>query len=161
MRQADPSAAGSRRRESTMWLAWLMAGTLDLAAAVIQMLINDRDPLMMLKFIASGVFGSSALQGGNGYAVLGILFHYVIAGIWTWLFFFFYPRLRFLQMNVWVTAFLYGLFVWFVMNRLVLPLSNTPPIPFTVRGALISAAVLVVAIGMPLSFMARRYAPVR
>jgi hypothetical protein len=114
--------------------------------------------VMMLKFIASGVFGSAALTGGNGYAVLGVLFHYLIAWIWTWLFFLLYPQFRFLQKNVWITALTYGLFVWFVMNRIVLPLSNTPPIPFTIRGALISAAVLIVAIGMPLSLMARRYA---
>lgn len=157
MRQVNPSAEGNHRVR-TMWLAWLMAGTLDLTAAVIQMLINGRDPVMMLKFIASGVFGSAALAGGNGYAVLGVLFHYLIAGIWTWLFFLLYPQFRFLQKNVWITALTYGLFVWFVMNRIVLPLSNTPSIPFTIRGALISAAVLIVAIGMPLSIMARRYA---
>src|SRR5690348_4121092 len=121
MRQADPSAAGNRSVR-TMWLAWLMAGTLDITAAVIQMLLNDRDPVMMLKFIASGVFGPAALGGGNGYAVLGLIFHYIIAGIWTWLFFMIYPQVRFLQKNVWVTAVVYGIFVWFVMNRIVLPL---------------------------------------
>ncbi|MGC3943612.1 MAG: hypothetical protein QM762_03585 [Chryseolinea sp.] len=157
MRQADTSPAGNSRVR-TMWLAWLMVGTLDITAAVIQTLINGRNPLMMLKFIASGVFGSEALAGGNGYAVMGLLFHYIIAGIWTWLFFLLYPRLRFLQENVWVTTVVYGLFVWFVMNRIVLPLSNTPSIPFTVRGALISATILILAIGMPLALMARRHA---
>jgi hypothetical protein len=141
-----------------MWLAWLVAGTLDITAAVIQTLINGRDPVMMLKFIASGVFGSASLSGGTGYAVMGLLFHYVIAGIWTWFFFFLYAQVKFLQKNVWLTAVTYGVFVWFVMNRIVLPLSNTPAIPFTVRGALISAAILIAAIGTPLSFMARRYA---
>jgi hypothetical protein len=160
MRQVNPSAEGNRRVR-TMWLAWLIAGTLDLTAATVQMLINDRDPVMMLKFIASGVFGSAALAGGNGYAVLGVLFHYVIAGIWTWLFFLLYPQFRFLQKNVWITAVVYGLFVWFVMNRIVLPLSNTPSIPFTVKGALISATVLIFAIGMPLSLMARRSVPAK
>ena len=144
-----------------MWLAWLIVGTLDITAAVIQTLINGRDPIMMLKFIASGVFGLTALQGGSGYAVLGLLFHYLIAGIWTLLFFTIYPQLRFLQKNVWLTALTYGLFVWFVMNRIVLPLSNTPAIPFTLRGALISAAILIVAIGTPLSLMARRHALAR
>lgn len=157
MRQVGPSAAGNRRVRA-MWLAWLIVGTLDLSAAAVQMLINDRDPVMMLKFIASGVFGSAALTGGNGYAALGVLFHYIIAGIWTWLFFLLYPQISFLQKNVWITALLYGIFVWFAMNRIVLPLSNTPSIPFSVRGALISAAILTVAIGMPLSLMAKRYA---
>jgi hypothetical protein len=141
-----------------MWQAWLIAGTLDLSAAVIQMLLAGRNPLMMLKFIASGVFGSEALAGGNGYAVMGVVFHYMIAGIWTVVFFFLYPQLRFLQKNVWLTAVLYGLFVWFVMTRIVLPLSDTPPLPFTLQGALISSAILIVAIGMPLSWIARKYA---
>ena len=65
-------------------------------------------------------------------------------------------QIRFLQKNVVLTGVLYGLFVWFVMNRIVLPLSNTPPLPFTVRGALISSAILIVAIGMPLSIIAKR-----
>lgn len=156
MRQVDTSSAGSRGGR-TVWMAWLMVGTLDILAAVIQTLINGRNPLMMLKFIASGVFGSAALAGGNNYAVMGLLFHYLIAGIWTYFFFFLYPRLRFLQENVWITAVVYGLFVWFIMNRVVLPLSSTPSIPFTVRGALISATILILAIGMPLAFMARRY----
>lgn len=156
MRQADASSADNSRVR-TMWLAWLIVGTLDITAAVIQTLINGGNPLMMLKFIASGVFGPAAFAGGNGYAVMGLLFHYIIAGIWTWLFFLLYPRLRFLQENVWVTMIVYGLFVWFIMNRIVLPLSNTPPIPFTVRGALISATILILAIGMPLAMMARRH----
>lgn len=139
-----------------VWLAWLIAGTLDITAAVIQTLINGRNPLMMLKFIASGVFGIAALQGGNGYAILGLLFHYAIAGIWTWFFFLLYPRLEVLQKNILLTGILYGIFVWLAMNRIILPLSHTPPLPFDLRGAMISAAILIAAIGMPLAVMAKR-----
>lgn len=139
-----------------MWLAWLVAGTLDLAAAAIQTHIAGRDPLMMLKFIASGVFGTDAFAGGSGFAVAGALFHYIIALIWTVLFFLLYPRWKFLQQNVWVTGVAYGLLVWLVMNRIVLPLSNTPPLPLTLKGALISSMILIAAIGMPLSWMARK-----
>lgn len=156
MRQVIPSEARNSSA-GTMWLAWLIAGTLDLSAAAIQTLIAGRDPLMMLKFIASGVFGTDAFAGGNGFAMAGALFHYVIALIWTVLFFLLYPRWKFLQKNIWLSGVVYGLLVWLVMNRIVLPLSNTPPIPFTIKGALISSAILILAIGIPLSLMARKY----
>lgn len=143
-------------RRATVLSAWLIVGTLDLTAAIVQTLINGRDPRMMLKFIASGVFGMQALQGGTIYAVLGALFHYLIAFLWTGLFFFLYPKIRFLSQQVLFTGILYGLFIWVVMNRIVLPLSRTPPIPFSVRGALIGAGILIVALGIPLALIARR-----
>lgn len=147
-----------KRWTRAMWLAWLIAGTLDITAAVVQTLIYGRDPVMMLKFIASGVFGTEALQGGVIYAALGLLFHYIIAWIWTWLFFTLYARLAFMRINAWLTGVFYGIFVWFVMNRIVLPLSNTPSLPFTLKGALIAASILILAIGMPLSIVAKKNA---
>ena len=141
----------------TIILAWLVAGTLDLTAASVQTLINGRDPAMMLKFIASGVFGMDALSGGTVYAVLGALFHYVIALGWTLLFFFLYNKIAWLSKNVVLTGVVYGLFVWLIMNRVVLPLANTPPIPFRLTGSIIAAVILIAAIGMPLSIIARRF----
>lgn len=141
----------------TILTAWLIAGTLDMSAAVIQTLINGGDPLRMMQFIASGVFGTSAFSSVMPYAALGFLFHYVIALGWTLLFFYIYPKFYFLSANVVLTAVLYGVFVWAMMNLVVLPLANTPPIKFVAAKALVAAGVLVVAIGMPLAFIASRY----
>lgn len=137
--------------------AGLLVGTLDLTAAIIQTLIYGNNPVKMFQFIASGVFGKAALTGGAGYAVSGVLFHYCIAMLWTILFFYLYPKLRIASANRVVTGIVYGFFIWLVMSRLVLPLSATPAFPFKLKSALIAMGILMLAIGLPLSFIAYHY----
>lgn len=141
----------------TVLVAGLLVGTLDILAAIIQTLINGREPLMMLKFIASGVFGKSALTGDTAYAFFGLFFHYCIAMVWTTIFFIAYPKINFLAKNRIATGIGYGVFVWVGMSQIVLPLSNTPALPFNLKGAIIAVLILIVAIGIPLSFMANKF----
>lgn len=149
---ADPSA------KRIILKAWLMAGSLDILTACIYYIIRTgNSPLRVLKFVASGVFGTSAINGGMAYAVWGILLHYLVALLFTVFFFWVYPSVKWLAFNRWLTALLYGLFVWLVMNRIVLPLSNTPKSPFNLQQAVIGAAILVVMIGLPLSFVIGKY----
>ncbi|MFZ2905765.1 MAG: hypothetical protein WAZ98_06135 [Cyclobacteriaceae bacterium] len=138
-------------------LAGLIVGTLDITAAIIQTLIAGGDPMKMLQFIASGVFGREAFEGGTIYSFYGLFFHYCIATGWTILFFLIYPKLKTTLKNTGTIGVVYGLFVWLMMNRVVLPISNTPPIAFKISKALVSALVLIVAIGLPLSFLANKY----
>ncbi len=137
--------------------AGLLAGTLDITAASVQTLINGRSPVAMLKFVASGVFGAASLTGGTAFAFYGLFFHYCIAMAWTVVFFLIYPKFTFLSRNRVVTGIGYGLFVWLAMSQVVLPLSNTPAFPFRISGAIIAALILMVAIGLPLSFMAHKF----
>ena len=59
--------------------AGLIAGLLDISAAFIQYYSRTgRNPLAVLKFIASGVFGKAALTGGTEMILLGLVFHYII-----------------------------------------------------------------------------------
>ncbi|MBS1491577.1 MAG: hypothetical protein JSS93_13710 [Bacteroidetes bacterium] len=148
---------GRKSRWTAILQAWLIVGSLDMSAAIIQTLIYGRNPIDMFRYIASGFFGNTALEGGTLYAVLGVLFHYCIALIWSMFFFFIYPRISFLSINKILTGILYGFFVWFVMNQLILPLSNTPPFPFKLKSALIAMSILIVAIGFPLAFLASRF----
>ena len=136
-------------------LTGLIAGTLDALGPI---LINKANPKLMFQFIASGAFGSErAFAGGTPMVVWGVLFHYFIAYSWTTLFFLLYPAIPFLRKNKYITAVLYGVFVWIVMNRVVIPLSKIQQGPFNIKGALTGAAILIVAIGLPVSILARRY----
>lgn len=137
--------------------AWLIVGTLDILAAIIQTLLAGGSITRLMQYIASGVFGPSAFEGGMLYATLGLAFHYVIAFGWTLLFFMVYSRLSFAPNHRVLTGIGYGIFVWFMMNRVVLQLSNVKPGAFDPARATMAAAVLIVAIGLPLSFLARRY----
>jgi hypothetical protein len=140
-----------------IFVAGLVAGTLDIIAAMIQTLINNRTQLELFQFIASGVFGKKAFMGGLPFAFLGLLFHYVIAFSWTILLFLIYPKLKLHFVNIVITAVGYGVFVWLIMNQLVLPLSNAPPIPFSISRAVTAALILIGAIGVPLSLLVHRF----
>lgn len=141
----------------TAILAGLIVGSMDILAAIVQTLITKGDPIKLFQFIASGLFGRQSFSGGVPYAILGLFFHYTIAIGWTILFFIIYPRVKFMTEFKILTGLLYGCFIWLVMNQVVLPLSNTPPIPFSVLSAVVGALILVCAIGLPLSFLAQRF----
>ena len=56
-----------------------------------------------------------------------------------------------------MTGVVYGLFIWLTMNRIVVPLSNVAAFPFRITSAIIGASILMVAIGLPLSFIAHKF----
>lgn len=133
----------------------LVAGTLDIFAAIF--LLAGGNAAAVLKYIASGAFGQTALVGGSEIIVLGLIFHYAIALGWTAAFFLLYPKLPFLRRNKWLNAAAYGVLVWALMNLVVLPLANITPRVFTASGVLINAAILVVCVGLPVALLADRF----
>jgi hypothetical protein len=137
----------------------LIAGTLDITGAILNYIIpNYRDPIIIFKFIASALLGAgAAFTGGWWVPVLGLFLHYLIATIWTALFFLTYLKINKIVPNKFVAGVLYGLFVWLIMNRVVLPLTLVPKFPFNLRSAAIGAAILIVAIGLPISIRATKY----
>lgn len=142
----------------TVLLAGLLAGSLDIIAALVNFYINTgKDPKIVLKYIASAVLGRSAFPGDNTTAVWGLLLHFLVTFIWTLLFFLIYPKLRFLSWNRVVSAILYGIFIWLMMTQVVVPMSKVNAGPFDLKQAIIAVLILIAAIGLPLSFIAHRY----
>ena len=140
-----------------MLAAGLLVGTLDLSCALIYYTINThKDPVRIFYFIASAVFGQRAYDGGAAIVAAGALMHYGVAIAFSIFFFLIYPHLRFLSRNAVLTGIFYGLFVWSVMNLLVLPLLELHGSPRP-RDIIVNMLILIAAIGLPLSFMARRF----
>jgi hypothetical protein len=143
---------------STVVKAGLLAGTLDILLAFLQYYIKTgKSPLIVLKFIASAIYGKTAFTGGAPMAALGLSLHYLIAFCWTILFFLLYPSGKRLFKNPFLLAFVYGIVVWLVMNLVILPFTNIPRPVFKWAPALTGAFILVIAIGLPLSIIARAY----
>lgn len=142
--------------KTVLW-AGLLVGTLDISAATTHFLINGgKDPVNIFIYIASGVLGKTASEIGPSIAWLGLLLHYLIAYIWTAFFFLIYPRLELSSRNWILVGVLYGIFIWLMMNRVVVPLSGTPKSPFRLNGAIINCLILIAMIGLPLSYIAKR-----
>lgn len=142
----------------TILLTGLLAGTLDAIAAIIAYTINGgKLPSRIFQYIASGAVGQQAYTEGTGMIVLGIVFHYTIAFAFTLFFFLIYPRINLLSKNKILTAVVYGIFVWLVMNLIVVPMSNIAASPFNIKQAIIGILILMIAIGLPLSLMIGKY----
>src|ERR1700678_2973240 len=72
----------------TILLAWAIAGTLDIADALLfYRFYSGVKPERLLQNIAAGLIGrNAAFSGEMGTAALGLAVHYVIALSWTVLF---------------------------------------------------------------------------
>jgi hypothetical protein len=136
-------------------LIGLVAGTLDIIAATVSAQLN---PITILQFIASAAFGGEvAFSGGLWIAFIGLLFHYLIAYSWTVLYFLIYPKFAFLSRHYILAGLAYGIVVWIVMNRVVVPLSLINQRPFDLMNAMKGMAILMLMIGLPISWLTHRY----
>lgn len=137
----------------------LIVGTLDILAAFIYYVIKtgNLSPVNLLKYVASGAFGKDAFSGGNTMIIAGLLFHYFIAIAFTAFFFLLFPKIKSFAQNKTLTGILLGIFIWTIMNLVVIPLSNIPTGPFNLVNSLINALILICCIGLPLSFITSSY----
>ncbi|MFT3680875.1 MAG: hypothetical protein QM791_11420 [Ferruginibacter sp.] len=139
-------------------ISGLIVGTADITCACLSAWIQKGiSPETVLRYVASGIYGSEAFTGGSSMPVMGLIFHYIIAFSFTILFFFLYPKLEWMRKNKILTAVLYGIFMWAITTRIVLPLSNVKTGPFNLVQALLAIAILVIAIGIPLGYLAGNF----
>src|ERR1700709_2728817 len=108
-----------RSKSMTILLTCLLTGTLDALAAI---LISYKiPPAVIFKFIASGWFGRPAMSGGTEMVLAGLIFHYLIAAIFSVSLFLLYPNILKVLKNKYLTGIIYGLAIWVIMNYVVLP----------------------------------------
>lgn len=138
-------------------IAGLIIGLLDGLAAVVSSYIQrEVTPDRVFRYVASGVFGKDAFAGGTPMALAGLFFHFVVATGWSTLFFLLYPRLKFLSWNKYIIGMVYGVFVLFSMNLVIIPLSNVPN-PNTGSVHLPQLFIHMFIVGLPISLLANRY----
>ena len=111
----------------------------------------------ILQGIASGLLGAQAFQGGNATAGLGLGLHYLIAFIWTVVFYVLASNIKVLTRRPQIIGPLYGTFVWLVMNLVVLPLSSVAHRPLRLQPSIIGAVILMIWIGLPMVAIIGRY----
>ena len=133
-------------------LGGVVAGTLDIGAAA---LINWASPALILRFVAGGLLGKTALDGGAAIALLGygvqIAMSLIIAAIYVGA----SHRLAWLRER-WIAAGLaFGVVVFLVMNFVVMPLSALAHWPhFTVPSFAWNMLAMLV-FGVIIAFFAR------
>jgi len=139
-------------------LTGLLAGTLDATAATVNFWIHGgKDAGKIWRYVASAALGPSVRTGGTGIILLGLFFHYIIAFAFTIFYFLVYPKMPVLSKNKVVSGLLYGIFAWIVMNLGVVPLSYIDKFPSTLESVITNMLILMVMIGLPIAWGARRY----
>lgn len=154
----QPATNTQRSLIAAIFITGLIAGTLDIVAACINAFVSSGTPAVtVLQFIASVFLGREAYSMGFKAAILGLIMHYTIAYSWTILFFLLYPKLKFLSGNKLIVGLVYGVFVWLIMNFVVLKLIGLGKAPFNPLQAMIGCGILMVCIGLPIAWGANTY----
>lgn len=107
--------------------------------------------------IAAGLFGKTIIGNEIIMALIGLVLHYIIALCFAAGYFFVFPNISFLKNHKLISGLLYGIFVWAVMNLIVLPLSSAYHGSFTWLGFFRGVVILMLCIGLPISFITAKY----
>jgi uncharacterized membrane protein YagU involved in acid resistance len=135
----------------------LLAGGLDLAYALVHRALAGSTPLRVLQSIASGLLGRPAYEGGWATAALGVVLHFSIATAVAGVYFAASRRMSFLARHPVLSGALYGVAVYLVMYRIVLPLSAIPwKMPSSAAALVSGLAAHVCCIGIPIAAVVRR-----
>lgn len=132
----------------------LLAGTIDVGAAA---LINMLDPRIILRFIAGGVQGKAALQGGAASAWLGLLLQWGMSLLIAAIFVVAALRMRWLTARPVLAGLAYGVVVFFVMNYVVMFFSAWHRINHFTLATFIENLAAMLLFGLIVAFSARRF----
>ena len=161
----------------TISLAALLTGTLHIIAANIHFYFDTgrdgalkssgiEEPLSfsgylaqggMCKYISGAVFGNEAGAGGTLMIVWGVVFHYIIAFLFTAFLFIVYTKTIKRLKKKSVVVLVYGLFTWAIMNFLVIPLSKINKFPSDPLNSITALLILALVMGLPVSLIAHRF----
>jgi hypothetical protein len=120
----DPSRIHSRVSFplSAIFGGGLVSGALDITAAILVYGYFGVKPVPLLQSVAAGAIGPRSFHGGLATAALGLFFQFLIATIWTAIYVIASRSISFLISNAPLAGALYGIFVYFLMRRVVIPI---------------------------------------
>ena len=140
-----------------LWIG-LVAGTLDLAENLVFTQLRGVTPWRVFQYIASGLMGRQAFESGWASVLLGIGLHYIIALIWTAVFYVMARKFAIIMRRPVLSGLLYGAVVYLIMNFIIVPLSGVPhPLrPVTLVSRINAVLALLICIGLPISLLMRK-----
>jgi hypothetical protein len=137
--------------------AGTICGIMDITAALAVYGMMGAKPLRLLQGIAGGVLGPHTYSGGIATALLGLALHFVIAFGAATVFFIASRGLRFLIDHAVLSGVLYGVAVYFFMQRVVIPLSKAARNPFSLKFMIIGIIIHIFCVGLPIALSIRKH----
>lgn len=137
--------------------AGTICGVMDITAALVVYGTMGAKPLRLLQGIAGGILGPSTYKGGIATAMLGLALHFVIAFGAATVFYVASRGMRFLVDQSVVSGILYGIAVYFFMQRIVIPLSRANRNPFSLKFMIIGIIIHIFCVGLPIALSVRKH----
>ncbi len=137
----------------------LSAGILDAVDAIVAFGTLGFNPIQIYQSVASGVLGAAAFKGGLPTAMLGVVFHFLIAFTAAGVYYAASRRLPALVRQPIGYGLAFGVGVYVVMNYIVLPLSAAAPSPFSVGMFLNGVIGHALLVGLPIGLATRLAGP--
>jgi hypothetical protein len=141
---------------AVLW-AGFACGVLDITAALVVYGYFGAKPVPLLQGIASGLLGPRAFDGGLATALLGLLCHFIIAFGAATVYFAASRAIGPLTQYAVISGALYGVAVYFFMNRIVLPLSAAAKRPFSLKMMIVGVVIHIFCVGLPIALSVRRF----
>jgi hypothetical protein len=134
-----------------------VAGTLDIAYAPIFRALKRGVPATRIfQSVAAGLLGRASFQGGGRTAALGLVLHYFIALSMSITYYLVARRWPLLRRRPALCGAGYGLLLYGVMNYIVVPFSAAGRGSKDPLWIILSIAVHMVLIGVPIALFTRR-----
>ena len=109
-------------------------------------------PVRLLQGIAAGLLGArTALSGGLATAALGLCCHFLVAMSAATVFVLASRWLGFLVEHAVAAGVMYGVAVYFFMQKVVVPLSAIRPSPFNLKLMIVGIVIHIFCVGLPIS----------
>ena len=142
----------------TIFRITLIAGTLDIMAAFIHSYLTDNvRPSTVLKYIASGLFGTKAFDSSVEMLMVGLAVHYTIAFSCTACFFGLYPKWSLLRKSIFLNSVLIAVIAWLVTTQVIIPLSRATQGEGDFLDTSLTIAILIICVGLPIAYSAKQY----
>jgi len=143
-------------RAKLIVIATLVAGTLDIASAILTVMLRGKPVDRMLQGVASGPFGTWPLQTGWFGAATGLAVHFAIMAAMAAAFVFAAERLPGLRQRRLLYGAVYGALLYWIMYWVVLPLRW--PSAGGATGGIVSVllplAIHILLVGIPIALIA-------
>jgi hypothetical protein len=145
-------------QEKTIAAATLVAGTLDIASAVVIALARGKSVMGMLQGVASGPFGRWPLARGWEGAAAGLVVHFAIMTLMATVFVLIAPQLPRLRERSLLYGIGYGMLLYLIMYWIMLPLrfGSAGGASGGLVGILLPLTVHIVLVGIPIAVIVAR-----
>lgn len=153
-----PSSTARARAFEAIAYGGLTAGVLDGLAAVANAGLRGTSPVRVFQYIASGLLGPAAFDGGFTTVLLGVLIHFSIAFAAAAVFYGASLGFPVLIRRSFLCGALYGVAIYFFMSRVVVPLSAARRLPFSFEQLVTGVLIHIFCVGLPIALLARRSA---